>query len=162
MIYKGAKNMQNELLDDKSLRDSLAKDKALFNVIEELSVLPIKADIAGLVKISEAAKFYRTKTQLITDILKEYHDEFSEDGYKQYSQQEIVNAYTKPFIFLKEITRVEEIRSFIEIEYKDNSLIQIPDRGRQMLTKKAVLRIACFLEGSSIAEYIREYFLENI
>ncbi|EDT84442.1 hypothetical protein EXN65_05625 [Clostridium botulinum] len=64
--------MQNELLNNIELRDKLANDISLFNTIGELSVLPKKVDIIGLSTIAEVAEFYKTKTEFITNILKEY------------------------------------------------------------------------------------------
>ncbi len=137
---------EEQLLEQKELRDSLVSKVEVLEKVKNLLLLP-KTDFATT---KQVADFYEVSESNIKSLYKEHKDEFDEDGatlYKYDDFKKMAGTTSKMF-------RGKAIFTF-DNDYE----LEVNPRGARLFTKRVILRMGMLLKTSDIAKEIRTQLL---
>ncbi|WP_099467774.1 hypothetical protein [Konateibacter massiliensis] len=135
---------ENDLLENKELREQMANKVEVLEKVKELLLIP-NTDKAT---IRQVAEYYEVGEEAIKSITKRNRDELEEDGTVNYSGNQ-----TKDFLVGFNLNLTNGKGYFetegIKFAYKSNTL----------LPRRAILRVGMLLQDSTIAKEVRTQLL---
>ena len=126
---------ENQLLENKELRD---ENLGRIEVLDQVKKLLLLGD-TEFATTEMVAEYYGVKKDTIKKLLSRHKEEISSNGYKLYTKREI-----------------EEILKGHNVTLE----INIPNRGLNLFSKRAILNVGMLLTESSVAEEVRSRLLD--
>ena len=137
---------QEQLLEDKELREQMVKRIEVLEKVKKLLLIP-QTDFAT---VKQVAKFYEVGEKAIQSLFYDHKDELLNDGvcimpYKDFSN-----------ILKGELKKAKGKVTFI---YENGEVLEFPTRGVKVFPRRAILRIGMLLRDSEMAKEIRTQLL---
>lgn len=138
---------EEELLEQKELRDQLANRVEVLEKVKNLLLLP-KTDFATTKQVAE---FYEISESNIRSLYKEHRDEFDEDGAKLYKYDDFKKLAG---------TTSKMFRGKAIFTFDNNYELEVNPRGARLFPKRVILRMGMLLKTSDIAKQVRTSLLD--
>lgn len=138
-----------EFLENRDLREQLINRLEVLDKVKQVVTMPN----TELMTAEQIANYYEVKIEVINKIAVRHYDELTEDGYRVYSNQELVNLLKGHDVHL------ENLKGKTIITINNQSII-IPNRGLRLFTRRALLRVGMLLRDSEVAKRVRTYLLD--
>lgn len=142
---------ENELLEQKDLREKVIGRTEVLDKVGELLLLP-NTEYATT---EQVAQYYKVGIEAIQTIMKRNYDELSTDGVNEFKKQNVIGFLNVQNGQLKSC----QGKSIVNI---NNQKIIIPNRGMKLFPKRAILRIGMLLRDSEIAKEVRTRLLDIV
>lgn len=134
-----------QILESKSVRDSLMKNVSVIDKVGKLVTLPNSSYSTK----AQVAEFYNVGLTAISSLIHDNKDEIIDSGYKRMKGNDIIEA------ILKE-EKIESKKGYLIV----NNSIKLARGENGLFDRKTVLRIGMLLKDSEVAKKLRDYLLE--
>jgi len=135
---------EEQLINDRELRDSLAERYDVLEKVKELLLIPN----AEFSTIKQVAAFYEVGEEAIKSIVNRNDDEFISDGLRRLNRQD-----THAFLLSCKL-QPKSIRGGLKVED-----IIFNNRSNTLLPRRSILRIGMLLRDSEVAKEVRSQLL---
>lgn len=137
--------------DERELRDKYVERFDVLERVKNLLLIPN----SGVMTINQVANYYSNESKSVTpDAIRKLYslhkDEFDSDGV-------YIKSY-KDFLIGNEFT-LENLKGKVILTHQSGMLLEIPNRGIRVFTKRAILRVGMLLRDSEIAKEVRTQLL---
>ena len=161
-----------ELINSKEERDKNIGRVEVLDRVGGLMILP-NTEMTTLPMVAE---FYKVSDRQIQRIIKDNREEIESDGYRVWKVKEIVEFFTKmnndtnvaignvnndtyetpvkPTIYRENNTTI------IDFNDENDNFLTVPNTGKALFTKRAVLRIGMLLRDSEVSKEVRSRLLD--
>lgn len=136
---------------DRRLREEAVGRVEILGKVKELFTIPE----LDLMPILEVAQYFDVTDMSIRRYLKEFKEEFDEDGVRSVTAQEIGKMLDGNGV------RIVKGIGISEFTFPDGRSFKYPNRGTTVLTRRAVLRLGMLMRGSLVAKEIRTQLLNT-
>lgn len=161
-----------ELINSKEERDKNIGRVEVLDRVGGLMILP-NTEMTTLPMVAE---FYKVSDRQIQRIIKDNREEIESDGYRVWKVKEIVEFFTKTnkdtdvaignmnndthVIAVKPTIYRENNTTIIDFNDENDNFLTVPNTGKALFTKRAVLRIGMLLRDSEVAKEVRSRLLD--
>ena len=156
-----------ELINSKEERDKNIGRIEVLDRVGGLMILP-NTDMTTLPMVAE---FYKVSEVQIRRIIKDNREEIESDGYRVWKLKEIIDLFTNGSdsnsngCIINDIAvkpTIEKSKTGITIDFNDceGNYLTVPNNGKALFTKRAVLRIGMLLRDSEVAKEVRSRLLD--
>lgn len=144
-----------ELINSKEERDKNIGRVEVLDRVGNLFMLPN----TELTTVKMVAEFYKVSEETIQTIVKRNRDELNSDGYKVWKVKEITELFLNVHDEQIEIEK-EKYTTVIYFNDNEGNYLSVPNKGKALFTKRAVLRIGMLLRDSEVAKEVRSRLLD--
>lgn len=156
-----------ELINSKEERDKNIGRVEVLDRVGGLMILP-NTEMTTLPMVAE---FYKVSEVQIRRIIKDNREEIESDGYRVWKLKEIIDLFTNGSdtnsngCVINDIAvkpTIEKSKTGITIDFNDceGNYLTVPNNGKALFTKRAVLRIGMLLRDSEVAKEVRSRLLD--
>ena len=139
-----------QLLENKSFREEYIGHTDVLDKVKELILLP-NTEFGTLEQVSN---YYEVGKEAIETLVIRHKDELENDGYATFKKNKVIEM-------LNIYKQLENTVGKSIVTLKDNTKIEIPNRGLRLFPKYAILHTAFYLSESEIARQVRQKLLKE-
>ena len=135
----------NKLLTNGELREELFKKVEVLDKVKGLLRIPN----TELATVKQVANFYEVKEQTIQSLVNDNIIELSVVGFGLFKKDEVVNFLNVPE------GQLENLKGKVVDTMENGDQVIVPNRRLHLFPRRAILRVGMLLEGSGVANEVR-------
>lgn len=136
------------ILNNKEERNKLVQHYEVLDKVKKLLLITG----TDYMTIKQIANYYEVGIEAIQSLYKENKEELDSDGVLLKSYRDFLNV-------LEGQLKIETQKGKVSLIYSNGEILEVPNRGIKVFSRRAILRVGMLLRDSKIAKEIRNQLL---